>query len=178
MLRRASAPSSTSRMRRNTVPLSAGGSSSATTWASVRGMVADLISTHFSNAVLIEAALNGFDQYLVVENSAEFFARADALADFPGRVRAICVDQLPPFIDGRDFSQQEGFVAYAMDLVRYAPEDERLVLRRAPGIHRCERMPGMRLIQRDEVLRRAHSSYVGTSPPCSRGTRPCRRCRR
>ena len=42
-------------------------------WACVRGMVADLISTHFSNAVLIETALNGYDQYLVVEDSQEFF---------------------------------------------------------------------------------------------------------
>ena len=42
-------------------------------------------------------------------------------------MQAICLDRLPPFIDGRDFTQQEGFVAYAMDLVRFQKDAERLV---------------------------------------------------
>jgi len=93
----------------------------------VQGLVADLIAADVSSAVLIESALGEHDQYLVVEDTGAFLGDADILADLPGRVRAICMDRLPPFIDGRDFTQQEGFVAYAADLVRYPAEAERLV---------------------------------------------------
>lgn len=84
----------------------------------VVGMVADLVAVDVANAMLIETALGEYDQYLVVSDSLSFFSDAEEFGDFPGRVHAICIDRLPPFIDGRDFTQQEGFVAYAMDLVR------------------------------------------------------------
>jgi len=93
----------------------------------VRGMVADLIAVDVANATLIEIALGEHDQYLVIEDSEAFFRDADLFADFPGRVKAICMDRLPPFIDGRDFTQQEGFVAYAMDVVRFQKDAEQLI---------------------------------------------------
>ena len=93
----------------------------------VWGMVADLVAADVQNAALIETALGEFDQYLVVEDSRALLADAGTLADFPGRILAICLDRLPPFIDGRDFAQQEGFVARAVDLVRYEQRCERLV---------------------------------------------------
>lgn len=97
------------------------------TFGYVLGMVADLIAADVANATLIETALGDHDQDLVVVDSRAFFNDADVLGDFPGRVNAVCLDRLPPFIDGRDFSQQEGFVACAMDLVRYSEQAERLV---------------------------------------------------
>lgn len=97
------------------------------TFSYVRGMVADLIAVDVSHAVLIETALGEFDQYLVVDDSQAFFNDADMLADFPGRVQAVCLDRLPPFVNGRDFTGQDGFVAYAMNLVRYPAEAEHLV---------------------------------------------------
>lgn len=93
----------------------------------VKGMVADLVAADVSNAMLIETALGDYDQYLVVENSRSFLDDASVLAEFPGRVRAICMDRIPPFSNGRDFSQQQGFVAYAIDLVKYSPEAENLI---------------------------------------------------
>ena len=93
----------------------------------VWGMVADLVVADVASAVLIETALGEYDQYLVVEDSRRLMADAEMLADFPGRIPTICLDRLPPFIDGRDFSQQEGFVAKVIDLVRYDERCERLV---------------------------------------------------
>jgi chromosome segregation protein len=93
----------------------------------VIGMVADLVAVDVSNATLIETALGEHDQYLVVSNSEAFFKDAETLAELPGKVRAVCLDRIPPFMDGRDFTNQEGFVAYAMDLVRYPDEAHRLV---------------------------------------------------
>ncbi|MBI4578785.1 MAG: chromosome segregation protein SMC, partial [Planctomycetes bacterium] len=100
---------------------------SGRTFPYVRGMVADLIAADVANAMLIETALGEYDQYLVIEDSRPFLDDAGGLAEFPGRVRAICLDRIPPFINGRDFSQQEGFIAYAMDLVKYPPTAEGLV---------------------------------------------------
>ncbi|MEP0843149.1 MAG: hypothetical protein HRF43_10615, partial [Phycisphaerae bacterium] len=97
------------------------------TFRYVRGMVADLVAVDVAHAVLIETALGEFDQYLAVTDSEAFFRDAELLADFPGRVQAVCLDRLPPFIDGRDFTGQQGFVAYAMNLVKYPPEAEHLV---------------------------------------------------
>ncbi|MHC4798255.1 MAG: chromosome segregation protein SMC, partial [Planctomycetota bacterium] len=96
-------------------------------FACVKGMVADMIAADVSNAKLIETAIGEYDQYLVVQDSQAFFKDAHLFDDFPGRVHAICLDRLPPFVNGRDFTQQEGFVAYAMDLVEFPPEAERLI---------------------------------------------------
>ncbi|HOA74969.1 MAG TPA: chromosome segregation protein SMC [Phycisphaerae bacterium] len=100
---------------------------SGETFRYVKGMVADLVTADVSNAMLIETALGDYDQYLVVESSRAFLDDASLLAEFPGRVRAICLDRIPPFVNGRDFSQQPGFVACAMDLVKCAPEAEGLI---------------------------------------------------
>ena len=97
------------------------------TFGYVRGLVADFISTDVSHAVLIETALGEFDQYIVVDNSEAFYADADRLAELPGRIHAICLDCLPPFVNGHDFRSQEGFVAHAMDLVRCPEGAEQLV---------------------------------------------------
>ncbi len=101
--------------------------STGQSFAYVQGMVADVVAADVSNAMLIETALGDYDQYLVVANSHPFLADSAVLADFPGRVRAICLDRIPPYVNGRDFTQQEGFVAYAIQQVRYAAEMEGLV---------------------------------------------------
>jgi len=93
----------------------------------VQGLVADLLAADVASAALIETALGEFDQYVVVDDSRAFFADAARLADFPGRVRAICLDLLPPFIAGPDLSGQEGFVSVASSMVRCPPQAERLV---------------------------------------------------
>jgi chromosome segregation protein len=97
------------------------------TFGYIRGMVADLVAADVANAMLIETALGDYDQYLVVENSRPFLDDSALLADFPGRVRAICLDRIPPYVNGRDFATQEGFVAYAINLVKYPPAVEGLV---------------------------------------------------
>jgi chromosome segregation protein len=88
------------------------------TFGYVRGMVADVIAVDVAHAPWIEAALGESDQYVLVDDSAALAADAARLAQMPGRVPVICLDRLPPFVDGRDFSGQAGYVARASDLVR------------------------------------------------------------
>ncbi len=90
----------------------------ASRFAYVEGLVADLFETDVEHAELIEGALGGLEQYLVVSDSQAMFGDQDALDAFEGCVRTICLDRLGPFISPRDFSAAKGFVAAADDLVR------------------------------------------------------------
>ncbi len=92
----------------------------------VQGMVADLFETDVAHAPVVEAALGEFDQYLVVSDSRRFLADRKRMQDLPGRAHAICVDRLPPFVDGRDFSNQPGVVCNVASLVRFPKECEHL----------------------------------------------------
>ncbi len=90
--------------------------------AGVVGLVADLIDTDVRFAKIIEAALGESDQCLVVRDSESFLASPDVFADLPGRLTVLCEDRLPPVVNPRDFSGQDGFVAAAINVVRVAEE--------------------------------------------------------
>jgi chromosome segregation protein len=90
------------------------------------GLVGDLFDTDIAHARIIEAALGESDQYLVFADSRSFLAHKDTFADLPGRMTAICLDRLPPLVNPRDFSGQPGFVARAVDLVRFPGSFEHL----------------------------------------------------
>ncbi|MFQ5489286.1 MAG: chromosome segregation protein SMC [Phycisphaerae bacterium] len=94
--------------------------------ACVAGMVADLFEADLVHALVIEAAVGRQDQFLVVEDSAAFLADAKRFDQLASRMTAICVDRLPPVVNVRDFSDKCGFVARAVDLVRFGERFERL----------------------------------------------------
>lgn len=90
------------------------------------GMVADIFDVDVEHARVIDAALGEWTQYLVVSDSKAFWAEVERMGELPGRLTALCLDRLPPLINVRDFSEQPGFVARAMDLVRYDEAYEEL----------------------------------------------------
>lgn len=92
----------------------------------VDGLVADVFEVDVKYARIIEAAIGETDQYLVVSDSAAFLRDTGAFADLDGRLTALRLDSLPPLINTRDFSDRPGFVARAIDLVRFADRHERL----------------------------------------------------
>ncbi len=92
----------------------------------IEGLVADIFEVDVEHAGVIEAAIGESDQYLVVSNSDSFLTDADVFHELDGRLTALRLDRLPPQINPRDFSDQPGFVARAIDLVRFADRHERL----------------------------------------------------
>ena len=112
----------------------------------VRGLVADVLRVDVEHAHVIEAALDGRDQWLVADDSADVADASEALEDLEGRVNILCVDALVESNSGTDdppaFSSDEnhGLVAHAtydwnqhpqrlrlaVDLVRYEPRDAAL----------------------------------------------------
>ncbi len=86
---------------------------------SVVGLVADLIDTDVQYAPIIEAVLGECDQCLVITDSEAFLRHPKVFADLPGRLTVLCEDRLPPVVNPRDFSGQSGYVARAIELVRF-----------------------------------------------------------
>jgi chromosome segregation protein len=90
----------------------------------VRGLLADVLGVDVDHAPVIEAALDGRDQWLVATDTAAAIASRDALDALEGRVNLLCVDTLPPAeACAFDFNQFPHRVRLAVDLVRFDPSD-------------------------------------------------------
>ncbi|HNQ23991.1 MAG TPA: chromosome segregation protein SMC [Phycisphaerae bacterium] len=87
--------------------------------AGIRGLVADLFETDISHAPMIEAALGEAEQALVLTHSGLLWERPELFAQLPGQLTVLALDRLAPVINERDFSDRPGFVARALELVRY-----------------------------------------------------------
>lgn len=88
----------------------------------VLGVIADFFDADVEHARVIEAALGDWDQCVVLRHARTLDEEPGLFADLPGRLSVLSLDRLPPVVNDRDFSGQEGFVARAIDLVRY-PQD-------------------------------------------------------
>jgi chromosome segregation protein len=97
----------------------------------VRGVVADVLSVDVEHAHVVEAALDGRDQWLVTDDSVAASAARESYEDLEGRVNFICADRLPeakpgvPF-EPYDWNQHRPRIRLAIDLVRFAPGDAML----------------------------------------------------
>ena len=67
----------------------------------VRGLVADVLRVDVEHAHVIEAALDGRDQWLVSDDSCAVAAAREAFEDLEGRVNVLCADVM-------DESEEEG----------------------------------------------------------------------
>ncbi len=96
----------------------------------VSGLLADVFETDREHAMVIEAALGDWDQHLVI-SAGDLLLGGDGLfSNLPGRLTAICGDRLPPLVRSArppvDYESQPGFVARAIDLVRFPDRFEQL----------------------------------------------------
>jgi chromosome segregation protein len=69
----------------------------------VRGLVADVLRVDVEHAHVIEAALDGRDQWLVTDNSAGAFAARELLEELEGRVNFLCTDSRGALSRGTGF---------------------------------------------------------------------------
>ncbi len=95
----------------------------------VRGLVADVLRVDVEHAHVIEAALDGRDQWLVAASHAEVAAARDALARLEGRVSFVCAAGAPasenaalPPSTSHDWSAHNIPLRLAIDLVKVDPE--------------------------------------------------------
>jgi len=91
----------------------------------IHGLVADALRVDVEHAHVIEAALDGRDQWLITADTASALAARDSLADLEGRVNVLCADELAAqSADPYDWNQRTQPVRLAIDLVRFAPEHQ------------------------------------------------------
>ena len=92
----------------------------------VRGLVADVLRVDVEHAHVIEAALDGRDQWLVTDDSAAALAADEKLNDLEGRVNLLCTNRLP-LPSGKsasyDWNAHPQRIRLAADLVRVEPID-------------------------------------------------------
>jgi chromosome segregation protein len=89
----------------------------------IRGLVADVLRVDVDNAHVVEAALDGKDQYLVTDHSAEALAAREQLEELEGRVNVLCAERLEVAEDSYEWGLQSTMVRRAIDLVRFDPSD-------------------------------------------------------
>lgn len=96
-------------------------------FAFVRGLVADVIRVDVEHATLIEAALDGRDQWLVSDAPGTADSLADSADELEGRINVLCTQDLPCHdVPAYDWNQHSHLVRLASDLVRYEPADAML----------------------------------------------------
>ena len=90
----------------------------------IRGMLGDCIRTDTAHARIVEAALAGADQSLLIERfddlSAAAVALDEALAD-GGAAEILCLDRLPPLRADFDASQCAQILGRVIDWVQFDP---------------------------------------------------------
>jgi len=96
------------------------------TFDAIVGLVADVFEAEVDATRIIEAVLGDSDRFIVASDCAAFLSIVGELGELPGRLTAICLDRLPPLVNERDFSDQPGYVARAVDLVRFPGAYEQL----------------------------------------------------
>jgi chromosome segregation protein len=93
----------------------------------IRGLVADVLRVDVEHATLIEAALDGRDQWLVTDSPTAAAAVQAALDDLDGRVNILCTGELPQQqIPSHDWNNHPHLVRLACDLVRHEQSDAAL----------------------------------------------------
>ncbi len=98
-------------------------------FACVQGMIGDLIDADVQTAPLIEAALGEMLNAVVVESADLLCAQAQDWRQLAGRVRVICLDQLPPYRHDAYDTRHIPDARCAVDLIQYQPLIAPLVLR-------------------------------------------------
>jgi len=89
----------------------------------IRGLVADVLRVDVEHATVIEAALDGRDQYLVTSDSSGAAAAREELENLEGRVNVLCADRLDDAEENYDWNAHPVGIRRAIDLVRFEPGD-------------------------------------------------------
>ncbi|CAN5520995.1 chromosome segregation protein SMC [soil metagenome] len=92
----------------------------------IKGLVADVLRVDVEHAHVIEAALDGRDQWLISNDSAALMEARETLENLEGRVNIMRLDELQNRVaatEPYDWNQHNIGLRLAIDLVRYHAED-------------------------------------------------------
>lgn len=93
----------------------------------IRGLLADVMTVDIEHVKVVEAALDGRDQWLLADDSAAVAQAAAQLGDLESRVNILCTDRLKGDAEAYDFNVHAQRVRIAADLVQVEPADAPLL---------------------------------------------------
>jgi chromosome segregation protein len=93
----------------------------------IRGLLADVMKVDVEHVQVIEAALDGRDQWLLTSDSAAAGAAREQLAALDSRVSILCADRVRAFQDGYDWNKHPQRIRIAADLVQVDTADAPLI---------------------------------------------------
>ena len=86
---------------------------------SIEGIVADVINANPDYAHIVEAALEGKTDALVINNTRRVLEDKELLGKLPGRINLISTDKIEPFVDMLDLSQYPAALGRVVEFVDY-----------------------------------------------------------
>jgi len=95
-------------------------------FAYVDGIVADIIRADATHAAIVEAALEGQADALVVDSTGAFLADDEIRRSLDNRVTVICADRVEPFVETHDLSSCTGVLGRVVEFVQYDSRHARL----------------------------------------------------
>ena len=90
-------------------------------------IIADLIQTDLEHAPIVESALSGRDQFLIVDSVEQISTNSKMLAELPGKVNFFALDNLPALVNSRDYTNRDGVVGIASSFIRNEDKYDHLV---------------------------------------------------
>jgi chromosome segregation protein len=85
----------------------------------VEGIVADVINADADHATIVEAALEGRTDALVVNSTSRFLSDSETAEKLKSRVNVICSDKIAPFVDKVDLSGYPSAKGRLVEFVTY-----------------------------------------------------------
>jgi chromosome segregation protein len=85
----------------------------------IEGIVADLLGAAPDQAGIVEAALEGCTDMLVVNRTGAFLEDSQLQSQLTHRVGVLCLDRLEPFVDLADLSSEAGVLGRVVESVRF-----------------------------------------------------------
>ncbi len=95
----------------------------------IEGIVADVISAEAEYAMVVEAALEGKSDSLVINSTAGFLADEAMRRELDSRVNLICADRIEPFVDTQDLSVYPAVIGRVVEFVNYDGKHAQLAWR-------------------------------------------------
>jgi chromosome segregation protein len=90
------------------------------------GLVGVALDADVEHARVVEAALGESTQYLMLRERRALIDHPEIFGALGGRLTTICLDRIGPLVNVRDFSDQPGYVARAIEFVRFSEDIEPL----------------------------------------------------
>ena len=85
----------------------------------IEGVVADMIAADVKYANVVEAALEGKTDALVINNTNKLLADTETIERLEGRANFICMDKIEPFVDKKDLSKLPQVKGRVVEFVKY-----------------------------------------------------------